>query len=68
MCVVSVASVGAVSSPSLGVYQMQIGPITLEVSSGDITKEASDVIVNSSNPDFTLKAGDDLVTWKIFHL
>ncbi|XP_026198204.1 protein mono-ADP-ribosyltransferase PARP14-like isoform X2 [Anabas testudineus] len=50
-------SVGAVSSPSLGVYQMQIGPITLEVSSGDITKEASDVIVNSSNPDFTLKAG-----------
>ncbi|XP_026198211.1 protein mono-ADP-ribosyltransferase PARP14-like [Anabas testudineus] len=53
----SPVSVGAVSPRPLGVYQMQIGQITLEVSSGDITKEASDVIVNSSNPDFNLKAG-----------
>uniref|UniRef100_A0A7N9AQ46 Poly [ADP-ribose] polymerase n=1 Tax=Mastacembelus armatus TaxID=205130 RepID=A0A7N9AQ46_9TELE len=36
---------------------MQMGALTLEVSSGDITKESSDVIVNSSNPDFTLKSG-----------
>ncbi|AWP07718.1 putative poly [Scophthalmus maximus] len=51
------ASFGRVSSPSLGVYQMQMGPLSLEVSSGDITKEASDVIVNSSNQDFNLKTG-----------
>ncbi|KAF3851557.1 hypothetical protein F7725_013329 [Dissostichus mawsoni] len=46
-----------VSSPSLGVYQMQMGHLTLEVSSGDITKEACDVIINSSNKDFSLKSG-----------
>uniref|UniRef100_A0A3P9DSE4 Poly [ADP-ribose] polymerase n=1 Tax=Maylandia zebra TaxID=106582 RepID=A0A3P9DSE4_9CICH len=43
--------------PSLGVYQKQIGQLTLEVSSGDITKESTDVIVNSSNQNFSLKAG-----------
>ncbi|XP_029365480.1 protein mono-ADP-ribosyltransferase PARP14-like [Echeneis naucrates] len=46
-----------VSSPSLGVYRMDMGQLTLEVSSGDITKETSDVIVNSSNKDFSLKSG-----------
>ncbi|XP_030579266.1 protein mono-ADP-ribosyltransferase PARP14-like isoform X2 [Archocentrus centrarchus] len=50
-------SFGPVLSTSLGVYQMQMGQLTLEVSSGDITKEASDVIVNSSNQTFNLKAG-----------
>uniref|UniRef100_A0A3Q1ECK2 Macro domain-containing protein n=1 Tax=Acanthochromis polyacanthus TaxID=80966 RepID=A0A3Q1ECK2_9TELE len=54
---VEVTSFSLVSSPSLGVYRMQMGQVTLEVSSGDITKEASDVIVNSSNQDFTLKSG-----------
>ncbi|KAM7391015.1 hypothetical protein PAMP_021733 [Pampus punctatissimus] len=53
----SSASFGQVRSPSLGVYQMQMGQLTLEVSSGDITKEASDVIINSSNKDFNLKSG-----------
>ncbi|KAM3867433.1 protein mono-ADP-ribosyltransferase PARP14-like [Diretmus argenteus] len=53
----SSASFGKVSSPSLGVYQMQMGHLTLEVSSGDITKETSDIIVNSSNKDFNLKLG-----------
>ncbi|XP_029985691.1 protein mono-ADP-ribosyltransferase PARP14-like isoform X1 [Sphaeramia orbicularis] len=53
----SSASFSQVSSPSLGVYRMQMGHLTLKVSSGDITKEASDVIVNSSNADFTLKSG-----------
>ncbi|XP_036000627.1 LOW QUALITY PROTEIN: protein mono-ADP-ribosyltransferase PARP14-like [Fundulus heteroclitus] len=53
----SSASFSTVSSPSLGVYQMQMGQLTLEVSSGDITKEACDVIVNSSNQNFNLQAG-----------
>ncbi|XP_037535922.1 protein mono-ADP-ribosyltransferase PARP14 [Nematolebias whitei] len=47
----------AVLSPSLGVYQMQMGQLALEVSSGDITKETCDVIVNSSNQNFDLYAG-----------
>ncbi|XP_062272829.1 protein mono-ADP-ribosyltransferase PARP14-like isoform X1 [Scomber scombrus] len=51
------ASFSQVSSPSLGMYRMQMGQLTLEVSSGDITKEASDVIINSSNKDFNLKLG-----------
>ncbi|XP_056232020.1 protein mono-ADP-ribosyltransferase PARP14-like [Seriola aureovittata] len=53
----SSASFGNVSSPSLGVYRMEMGQLTLEVSSGDITREASDVIINSSNPSFTLNSG-----------
>ncbi|XP_031164633.1 protein mono-ADP-ribosyltransferase PARP14-like isoform X3 [Sander lucioperca] len=53
----SSASFGQVSSPSLGVYRMQMGRLTLEVSSGDITKEVCDVIINSSNQGFTLKSG-----------
>ncbi|XP_072243280.1 protein mono-ADP-ribosyltransferase PARP14-like [Leuresthes tenuis] len=51
------ASFSQVSSPTLGVYRMQMGQLTLEVSSGDITKEACDVIVNSSNQNFNLQAG-----------
>ncbi|KAM9858362.1 protein mono-ADP-ribosyltransferase PARP14-like isoform 2-T2 [Aulostomus maculatus] len=51
------AAFGQVSSPSLGVYRMQMGQLSLEVSSGDITKEGSDVIINSSNKDFTLRTG-----------
>ncbi|KAK2871251.1 hypothetical protein Q8A67_023778 [Cirrhinus molitorella] len=49
--------VGKVSSPSLGVHIMQMGQVTLEVSSGDITKEKTDAIVNSSNQTFSLKTG-----------
>ncbi|XP_026129260.1 poly [ADP-ribose] polymerase 14-like isoform X1 [Carassius auratus] len=49
--------VGNVSSPSLGVHTMQLGQVTLDVSSGDITKEKTDAIVNSSNQTFSLKAG-----------
>lgn len=51
------ASFSQVSSPTLGVYRMQISHVTLEVSSGDITKETCDVIINSSNLNFTLKTG-----------
>ncbi|KAG9329910.1 hypothetical protein JZ751_028614, partial [Albula glossodonta] len=48
---------GEVSSPTLGVHSMEIGHVTLEVSSGDITKETTDIIVNSSNSTFNLKTG-----------
>ncbi|XP_047420875.1 protein mono-ADP-ribosyltransferase PARP14 isoform X1 [Sciurus carolinensis] len=48
---------GTVSSPNLGVHEMQIGPILFQVASGDITKEAADVIVNSTSNAFNLKAG-----------
>ncbi|XP_018592984.2 protein mono-ADP-ribosyltransferase PARP14-like [Scleropages formosus] len=48
---------GQISTPDKGVYRMQISHLTLEVSSGDITKQDTDVIVNSSSPDFTLKTG-----------
>ncbi|KAG2459583.1 PAR14 polymerase, partial [Polypterus senegalus] len=48
--------IGHVFLPNLGVYQMTIGAINLEVLTGDITKETTDAIVNSSNDDFTLKS------------
>ncbi|KAI5099590.1 poly [ADP-ribose] polymerase 14 isoform X2, partial [Silurus meridionalis] len=48
---------GPVSTPSLGVHQMRIGHLKLEISSGDITKERCDAIVNSSNKLFSLKSG-----------
>ncbi|XP_041855414.1 protein mono-ADP-ribosyltransferase PARP14-like isoform X2 [Melanotaenia boesemani] len=51
------SSFSLVSSPILGVYRMQMGQLILEVSSGDITKETCDVIVNSSNQSFNLQAG-----------
>ncbi|XP_068921027.1 protein mono-ADP-ribosyltransferase PARP14-like [Petaurus breviceps papuanus] len=46
-----------ISSPKLGVYERKIGSITFQVASGDITKEESDVIVNSTNESFFLKQG-----------
>ncbi|XP_051540548.1 protein mono-ADP-ribosyltransferase PARP14-like isoform X2 [Myxocyprinus asiaticus] len=48
---------GKVSTPSLGVHTLHVGQVILEVSSGDITKEKTDAIVNSSNHTFSLKAG-----------
>ncbi|XP_069791374.1 protein mono-ADP-ribosyltransferase PARP14-like isoform X2 [Narcine bancroftii] len=48
---------GKMSSSSSDQAEMQIGPILLQVVSGDITKEKTDVIVNSSNEMFTLKSG-----------
>ncbi|MFT7809774.1 poly ADP-ribose polymerase 14-like [Arapaima gigas] len=48
---------GQISSPTKGTYRMQIRHLFLEVLSGDITKQTTDVIVNSSSPDFTLKTG-----------
>ncbi|KAM4626659.1 protein mono-ADP-ribosyltransferase PARP14-like [Discoglossus pictus] len=48
---------GLVTTPTLGVHEMKIGSITYQVKTGDITKENTDVIVNSSNQNFTLKSG-----------
>lgn len=46
-----------VSAEVLGVHEMKIGSITLQVISGDITKEDTEVIVNISNPSFDAKTG-----------
>ncbi|RMC18750.1 hypothetical protein DUI87_04646 [Hirundo rustica rustica] len=46
-----------VSGEQLGVHEMKIGSITLQVVSGDITKEDTEVIVNISNPSFDAKTG-----------
>uniref|UniRef100_A0A674HBV1 Poly [ADP-ribose] polymerase n=1 Tax=Taeniopygia guttata TaxID=59729 RepID=A0A674HBV1_TAEGU len=46
-----------VSAELLGVHEMKIGSITLQVISGDITKEDTEVIVNISNPSFDAKTG-----------
>ncbi|KAG8432171.1 hypothetical protein GDO86_016710 [Hymenochirus boettgeri] len=51
------AFIGAVTTPTLGVHEMRIGSVTYQVKTGDITKEDVDIIVNSSNGTFTLKAG-----------
>ncbi|KAG9271270.1 poly ADP-ribose polymerase 14 [Astyanax mexicanus] len=40
-----------------GTYETTVGGVVLQVLSGDITKQNTDVIVNSSNENFTLKAG-----------
>ncbi|XP_068263977.1 protein mono-ADP-ribosyltransferase PARP14-like isoform X2 [Nyctibius grandis] len=46
-----------VSTEVLGVHEMQIGSITLQVISGDITKEDTEVIVNIANPTFDATSG-----------
>ncbi|CAL8240700.1 unnamed protein product [Merluccius merluccius] len=40
-----------------GMHEMTIGHVRVQVLSGDITKQTTDVIVNSSNPSFDLKTG-----------
>ncbi|KAG7274552.1 hypothetical protein CRUP_023929 [Coryphaenoides rupestris] len=40
-----------------GKHEMTIRHVKVEVVLGDITKETTDVIVNSSNPSFNLKSG-----------
>ncbi|XP_062908511.1 protein mono-ADP-ribosyltransferase PARP14-like isoform X2 [Mobula hypostoma] len=49
--------IGNLSETAPGQAEMLVGPILLQVVPGDITKESTDVIVNSSNTRFTLKAG-----------
>uniref|UniRef100_A0A3P9DI32 Poly [ADP-ribose] polymerase n=1 Tax=Maylandia zebra TaxID=106582 RepID=A0A3P9DI32_9CICH len=38
-------------------HETKMGNVTIQVVTGDITKETADVIVNSSNENFTLKSG-----------
>ncbi|XP_067299868.1 poly(ADP-ribose) polymerase family member 14-related sequence 1 isoform X2 [Pseudorasbora parva] len=40
-----------------GIHETTVGGVTLQVLNGDITTEKTDVIVNSSNKEFSLKAG-----------
>ncbi|XP_026127707.1 poly [ADP-ribose] polymerase 14-like isoform X1 [Carassius auratus] len=40
-----------------GIHETTVGGVTLQVLNGDITLEKTDVIVNSSNKDFTAKSG-----------
>ncbi|XP_007552357.1 poly(ADP-ribose) polymerase family member 14-related sequence 1 isoform X1 [Poecilia formosa] len=42
---------------SSGTHETKLGNVTIQVVTGDITKETTDVIVNSSNDSFTLKSG-----------
>ncbi|XP_035874078.1 protein mono-ADP-ribosyltransferase PARP15 isoform X2 [Phyllostomus discolor] len=47
---------GTVTNPKSTRYKMRIGVITLQVAVGDITKESTDVIVNSTTRTFNLKS------------
>lgn len=51
------------TSPTTGTYETTIGGVVLQVLSGDITKETTDVIINSSNNNFTLKSGNPGNAW-----
>ncbi|XP_032422915.1 protein mono-ADP-ribosyltransferase PARP14-like isoform X3 [Xiphophorus hellerii] len=42
---------------SSGKHETKLGNVTIQVETGDITKEATDVIVNSSDDSFTLTSG-----------
>ncbi|XP_047456373.1 poly(ADP-ribose) polymerase family member 14-related sequence 1 isoform X2 [Mugil cephalus] len=42
---------------SSGMHETKMGGVTIQVVTGDITKETTDVIVNSSNENFSLKSG-----------
>lgn len=48
-------------------YETKLGNVVIQAVTGDITKETSDVIVNSSNEKFTLKSGEPVVpTLRLF--
>ncbi|XP_034742022.1 poly(ADP-ribose) polymerase family member 14-related sequence 1 isoform X2 [Etheostoma cragini] len=42
---------------SSGMHETKMGSVAVQVVTGDITKETSDVIVNSTNESFSLKSG-----------
>lgn len=52
-------SVGPFSkiTSSTDILETKMGSVTIQVVLGDITKETTDVIVNSSNENFSLKTG-----------
>ncbi|NXL63108.1 PAR14 polymerase, partial [Chordeiles acutipennis] len=51
------AFAGASSTSAQDVREMTIGSIVFKVAAGDITKEEGDVIVNVTNPTFSLRTG-----------
>uniref|UniRef100_A0A8C5BGJ7 Poly [ADP-ribose] polymerase n=1 Tax=Gadus morhua TaxID=8049 RepID=A0A8C5BGJ7_GADMO len=55
-CFVSQGLFSKVTSAS-GLHEITIGHVRVQVVLGDITKETTDVIVNSSNESFSLKSG-----------
>lgn len=42
---------------SSAMHETKMGSVAIQVVTGDITKETTDVIINSSNEDFSLKSG-----------
>ncbi|XP_069389111.1 protein mono-ADP-ribosyltransferase PARP14-like [Paralichthys olivaceus] len=42
---------------STGMHETKMGSVTIQVVTGDITKQTSEIIVNSSNENFSLKSG-----------
>lgn len=63
MFMINLGPFSVVTSPKAGIYQTTMGGVVLQVLSGDITKETTDVIVNSSNDNFTLKSGNSGNAW-----
>lgn len=52
---------------SSGMHEMKMGGVLIQVITGDITKETTDVIVNSSNDTFSLQSGKSNLTSVSFH-
>ncbi|XP_040214242.1 protein mono-ADP-ribosyltransferase PARP14-like isoform X2 [Rana temporaria] len=48
---------GTASTPSSGTHELTIGSVTYQVKTGDITKEDTDIIVNSTDKSFTMRSG-----------
>ncbi|XP_018417200.1 PREDICTED: poly [ADP-ribose] polymerase 14-like [Nanorana parkeri] len=48
---------GTVSTPVAGTHEMKVGSVTYQVKTGDVTKEDTDVIVNSTDKTFTMRSG-----------
>lgn len=47
---------------SSGMHETTMGAVVIQVVTGDITKETTDVIVNSTNKTFNLKTGTSNLT------
>ena len=56
LCPMSQGPFSKIASGS-GTHDTKMGSVAIQVVTGDITKETTDVIVNSSNDSFSLKSG-----------
>ena len=57
---------GGATSPS-GVHtSTRIGALTIDIQHGDLTKQETDAIVNSSDKDFTLGGKVWNVAWNVY--